>query len=75
MTLVEQLTERAMALAAEAFDDDEAVAELNQLADGDLEALDRACDACIALHASLAQRGRAIGLLARVRYGDLNSRH
>jgi hypothetical protein len=70
MTLVELLAERAMTLATEAFDDDAAVGELCRLANGDLVALDQACDACLARDDSLAARGRAIGLLARVRYGD-----
>jgi hypothetical protein len=75
MTLVELLTERAMTLASEAFDDDTAVAELHSLASSDLTAVDQACDACLAWDASLAARGRAIGLLARVRYGDLGPHH
>jgi hypothetical protein len=68
---VDQLVERAMAFAVDEFDDDAAVARLAQLADGDLAALDHACDACLAqTGVDLAIRGRAIGLLARVRYGD-----
>jgi hypothetical protein len=67
----EQLVDQALALAVEAFDDDEAVWELARLAGGDLAALDAACDLCITRPVSLAARRRAIGLLARVRYGDL----
>jgi hypothetical protein len=59
-----------ISLAVEACDDDQAVWVLARLAAGDLAALDAACDLCIP--ASLpGPRGRAIGLLARVRYRDL----
>jgi hypothetical protein len=67
----QQLVDQALALAVEAFDDDEAVWDLARLARGDLAAVDAACDLCIARPVSLATRGRAIGLLARVRYRDL----
>jgi hypothetical protein len=66
---VERLVERAMAFAIEEYDDDLAVA---RLAHHDQAALDRACDVCLSLtDIDLGVRGRAIGLLARVLYGDL----
>jgi hypothetical protein len=61
-----------MAMAVEEFDDDAAVARLAWLACDDHAALDQACDACLSyIDVDLAIRGRAIGLLARVLYGDL----
>jgi hypothetical protein len=61
-----------MSLAIEEYDDDAAVARLAWLAQGDHAALDGACDVCLSYtDVDLAIRGRAIGLLARVRYGDL----
>jgi hypothetical protein len=69
---VDRLVAGAMTFAVDEFDDDAAVARLARLADGDHAALDQACDACLAhTDVDLAIRGRAIGLLARVRYGDL----
>jgi hypothetical protein len=48
------------------------VARLAWLAQDDHAALDEACDICLSYtDVDLAIRGRAIGLLARVRYGDL----
>jgi hypothetical protein len=69
---VERLVERAMTFAVEEYDDDRAVARLASLTHDDHAALDAACDLCLSYtEADLAIRGRAIGLLARVRYGDL----
>jgi hypothetical protein len=68
MTTVEQLVARAVALAAHADDDDQAVAELRRLAAGDDQALDQAITACMAEPASLSARRRAIELLARALY-------
>jgi hypothetical protein len=71
MGLEKRLVDRALVLAVEAFDDDEAVWELARLGGSDLAVLDAACDVCITRPVSLATRARAIGLLARVRYRDL----
>jgi hypothetical protein len=61
-----------MTFAVEEFDDDRAVACLAWLAQGDQAALDQACDVCLSYtDIDLGIRGRAIGLLARVLYGDL----
>ena len=61
-----------MAFAVEEYDDDRAVAHLAWLAQGDLVALDQACDRCLSYtDLDLGIRGRAIGLLARVLYPDL----
>jgi hypothetical protein len=68
MTLTDQLVARALALATDAYDDDQAVAELRRLAGGDDQALDQAIPACLAEPASLATRGSAIELLARALY-------
>jgi hypothetical protein len=69
---VERLVERAMTFAVEEYDDDRAVARLAWLAQDDHPALDGACDLSLSYtDVDLAIRGRAIGLLARVRYGDL----
>jgi hypothetical protein len=69
-----RLVERAMTFAVEEYDDDAAVNRLAWLAQDDHAALDQACDVCLSyLDVDLAVRGRAIGLLARVRYGDLPS--
>jgi hypothetical protein len=58
----------------EEFDDDAAVAWLTRLAGGDHAALDQACAACLArTDVDLDIRGRAIGLLARVRDGSSRS--
>lgn len=67
---VHQLVVRATTLATDAFDDDAAVAELRDLAQGNQQALEPAIRACLARPASLAIRHRAIELLARVRYED-----
>jgi hypothetical protein len=69
-TLINRLVARAMTLAADAFDDDAAMAELCSLARGDEPALEQAIRICLAQPASLATRHRAIELLARVRYED-----
>src|SRR4029453_14389706 len=65
---VERLVERSMALAIEERDDDLVVARLAWLAHDDQAALDQAGEVCLALtDGNLAVRGRAAGLLARVR--------
>jgi hypothetical protein len=66
--MVHQLVARATMLAADAFNDDAAIAELRGLAQGDEQALEQAIRASLAQPASLAIRHRAIELLARVRY-------
>jgi hypothetical protein len=69
---LERLVERAMTFAVEEYDDDRAVRRLAWLAQDDHAALDQACDLCLShIEVDLAIRGRAIGLLARVRYDDL----
>jgi hypothetical protein len=61
-----------MTFAVEEYDDDRAVARLTWLAQDDQAALDQACDVCLSYtDVDLGIRGRAIGLLARVLYGDL----
>jgi hypothetical protein len=71
---MDRLAERAMAYAVEEYEDDLAVARLAWLAHDDLAALDQACDVCLSYtDVDLGIRGRAIGLLARVLYGDLPS--
>ncbi|HEX2156490.1 MAG TPA: hypothetical protein VHS79_05815 [Actinomycetes bacterium] len=63
-----------MTYAVEEYDDDLAVARLAGLPPGDQAALDQACDVCLSyMDVDLGTRGRAIGLLARVLYGDLPS--
>jgi hypothetical protein len=69
-TKVDQLAERAMTLATDAVDDDTSVAELRGLAGGDEPALEQAMQASLAQPVSLADRHRAIELLARARYED-----
>src|SRR5829696_7854587 len=65
---VERLVERAMALAIEEHDDDLVLARLAWLAHDDQAALDQAGEVCLALaDVNLVVRGRAAGLLARVR--------
>jgi hypothetical protein len=65
---VERLVERAMALAVEERNDDLVVARLAWLANDDQAALDQAGEVCLALTGvNLVVRGRAAGLLARVR--------
>ena len=65
---VERLIERAMALAIEERNDDLVVARLAWLAHDDQGALDQAGEVCLALaDVNLVVRGRAAGLLARVR--------
>jgi hypothetical protein len=69
---VERLVERALTFAVEDFDAAAAVARLAWLAHDDEAAVDQACEVCRGrTEADLASRGRAIGLLARVRYHDL----
>jgi hypothetical protein len=72
---VERLVERAMALAIDEHDDELAVARLAWLAQDDHAAVDQAGEVCRG-HAGvgLVVRGRAIGLLARVRHHDLAAR-
>ncbi len=70
MALADVLTERALTLARDTFDDEPAVAELLGLAHGDREALDLAIEVCLARPVSLAIRQRAIELLANARYGE-----
>ena len=63
-----------MTFAVEEYDDDWAVARLAWLAQDDQAAIDQACDVCLSYtDIDLGIRGRAIGLLARVLYGDLPS--
>lgn len=69
-TTVERLRERAMALAVEEPDEAAATIRLRWLAQGDREALDLACAACLAEPASLAVRHRAIQLLCNVLYDN-----
>lgn len=69
-TLIDRLVGRAMALATDAFDDDMAMAQLRDFADGDDQALEQAIRICLAQPASLATRHRAIELLNRIRYED-----
>jgi hypothetical protein len=72
---VERLVERAMALAVDEFDDDVAVARLAWLARDDLAALKEAGQVCLVhTEVDLTFRGRAAGLLARVRHHDLAAR-
>ncbi len=70
MALADVLTERALTLARDTFDDEPAIAELLSLAHDDREALDLAIEACLARPDSLAIRQRAIELLANARYGE-----
>jgi hypothetical protein len=73
-TRVARLVERAMSFAVEEYDDDGAAGRLAWLAEADHAALDEACDVCLSYtDVDLAIRGRAIGLLARVHYGDIRS--
>jgi hypothetical protein len=69
---VERLVERAMTFAVEELDDAAAVGRLAWLAHDDEAAVDEACEVCLgSTEATPAIRGRAIGLLARVRNHDL----
>jgi hypothetical protein len=68
---VERLVERAMALAIDEHDDDIAVARLAWLAQEDQAALEEASEVCLGrTGVGLVVRGRAVGLLARVRPHD-----
>jgi hypothetical protein len=72
---VERLVERAMALAIDEHDDDIAVARLAWLAQDDHAALEEASEVCLGhTGVGLVVRGRAIGLLARVRHHGLAAR-
>jgi hypothetical protein len=72
---VERLVERAMALAINEHDDDVAVARLAWLAQDDHAAVEEAGEVCLGhTGVGLVVRGRAIGLLARVRHHDRAAR-
>ena len=72
---VERLAERAMALAIDELDDDIAIARLAWLAQDNHAAVDRAGEVCLGhTGVGLVVRGRAAGLLARVRHHDLAAR-
>jgi hypothetical protein len=72
---VERLVERAMTFAVDENDDDIAVARLAWLARDDHAALDQAGEVCLGHNeVDLVVRGRATGLLARVRHHDLAGR-
>src|SRR5829696_7293114 len=72
---VERLAERAIAFAVDEHDDDLAVARLAWLAQDDHAALEEAGEICLGdTEVDLAVRGRATGLLARVRLHDLAAR-
>ena len=72
---VERLVERAMALAIDEHDDELAVARLAWLAQDDHAALAEASEVCLGhTGVGLVVRGRAIGLLARVRHHGLAAR-
>jgi hypothetical protein len=69
---VERLVERAIALAVDEGDDDLAVARLAWLAQDNHGALEEAGEVCLAhTEVNLVVRGRAAGLLARVRHHNL----
>jgi hypothetical protein len=71
---VERLVERAIAFAIDERDD-VAVARLAWLAQDDQAALDEAGEVCLErTEVGLVVRGRAVGLLARVRHHDLATR-
>ena len=72
---VERLVERAVSLAIDEHDDELAVARLAWLAQDDQAALDEAGEVCLGhTEVDLVVRGRATGLLARVRHRDLAAR-
>jgi hypothetical protein len=72
---VERLVERAMTFAVDEHDDGLAVARLAWLAQDDHAALEEAGKVCLGnTEVDLAVRGRATGLLARVRHHDLAAR-
>jgi hypothetical protein len=72
---VERLVERAMTFAVDEHDDGLAVARLAWLAQDDHAALEEAGEVCLGnTEVDLAVRGRATGLLARVRLPDLAAR-
>jgi hypothetical protein len=72
---VERLVERAVSLAIDEHDDELAVARLAWLARDDQAALEEAGEVCLGhTEVDLVVRGRATGLLARVRHHDLAAR-
>jgi hypothetical protein len=72
---VERLVERAISLAIDEHDDELAVARLAWLAQDDQAALEEAGEVCLGhTEVDLVVRGRATGLLARVRHHDLAAR-
>jgi hypothetical protein len=72
---VERLVERAMTFAVDEHGDGLAVARLAWLAQDDHAALEEAGEVCLGnTEVDLAVRGRATGLLARVRLHDLAAR-
>src|SRR5215213_8183037 len=72
---VERLVERAITFAVDEHDDGIAVARLAWLAQDDHAALEEAGEVCLGdTEVDLAVRGRATGLLARVRLHDLAAR-
>src|SRR5215217_4056893 len=72
---VERLVERAITFAVDEHDDGIAVARLAWLAQDDHAALEEAGEICLGdTEVDLAVRGRATGLLARVRLHDLAAR-
>jgi hypothetical protein len=72
---VKRLVERAMTFAIDEVDDELAVARLAWLAQKDHAALEEAGEVCLGhTEVDLVVRGRATGLLARVRHHDLAAR-
>jgi hypothetical protein len=72
---IERLVERAISLAIDEHDDELAVARLAWLAQDDQAALEEAGEVCLGhTEVDLVVRGRATGLLARVRHHDLAAR-
>jgi hypothetical protein len=72
---VGRLVERAMTFAVDEHDDELAVARLAWLAQDDHAAVDEAGEVCLGdTEVDLVVRGRATGLLARVRLHDLAAR-
>jgi hypothetical protein len=72
---IERLVERAISLAIDEHDDELAVARLAWLAQDDQAALEEAGEVCLGnTEVDLVVRGRATGLLARVRLHGLAAR-
>jgi hypothetical protein len=72
---IERLVERAVSLAIDELDDELAVARLAWLAQDDQAAVEEAGEVCLGnTEVDLVVRGRATGLLARVRLHDLAAR-